>query len=172
MSPPALSVILRGVIAAEGLRSLWRGLPATLLRDIPFSGAAQPLLLGPFILCCLCGGICCCLLTKPGAWASALYWMGYENLKPALVKSFPSRDNKLSLRAALLAGALSGTCAATLTLPFDVVKTQLQSRLGESLFAGTSPRRKRVSCGVFTSSLQRKARRPSLCLRPPNLCGK
>ncbi|XP_006897947.1 PREDICTED: solute carrier family 25 member 39 [Elephantulus edwardii] len=59
---------------------------------------------------------------------SALYWFNYE-----LVKSWLSgsrTNDQTSVGISFLAGGISGTVAATLTLPFDVVKTQRQVQLG------------------------------------------
>eukprot|EP00042_Codosiga_hollandica_P036462 m.279004 g.279004 ORF g.279004 m.279004 type:complete len:216 (-) comp54893_c3_seq25:116-763(-) len=82
--------------ASDGYRSLFRGLGATLLRDVPFSG---------------------------------IYWSGYEYVKGQL--SSQCVDQPTPFRIAFVSGLLSGTVAATLTLPFDVVKTFQQSRIGE-----------------------------------------
>lgn len=98
------AVLLSDAVKVDGMSSLWRGLGATLLRDVPFS---------------------------------AIYWMGYEILKPKLVPWFnrpgaPSPDVP-PIAASFVAGATSGSFAAALTLPFDVVKTRQQTTLGETL---------------------------------------
>ena len=54
---------------------------------------------------------------------SAIYWPLYEALRPA----------QYEFERCFLAGAFAGTLASTLTLPFDVIKTQRQLELGESL---------------------------------------
>ncbi|KAG0048911.1 hypothetical protein BGZ83_006205 [Gryganskiella cystojenkinii] len=59
---------------------------------------------------------------------SAIYWMGYENIKKRLV-DWDSQQHTRSLNefeVAFLSGALSGMFAATLTTPFDVAKTRRQ----------------------------------------------
>uniref|UniRef100_A0A2I2ZTT4 Mitochondrial glutathione transporter SLC25A39 n=1 Tax=Gorilla gorilla gorilla TaxID=9595 RepID=A0A2I2ZTT4_GORGO len=59
---------------------------------------------------------------------SALYWFNYE-----LVKSWLNglrRKDQTSVGMSFVAGGISGTVAAVLTLPFDVVKTQRQVALG------------------------------------------
>ena len=87
---------LRDEVAAGGLSSLWRGLMPTLWRDVPFSG---------------------------------IYWLGYERVKAALNSAFPP-DAPHSLgrtfAIAFAAGVSSGSVAAVVTTPFDVVKTRRQ----------------------------------------------
>uniref|UniRef100_A0A8C2LV65 Mitochondrial glutathione transporter SLC25A39 n=1 Tax=Cricetulus griseus TaxID=10029 RepID=A0A8C2LV65_CRIGR len=57
---------------------------------------------------------------------SALYWFNYE-----LVKSWLNGPkDQTSVGVSFVAGGISGMVAATLTLPFDVVKTQRQITLG------------------------------------------
>uniref|UniRef100_A0A8C8SW37 Mitochondrial glutathione transporter SLC25A39 n=1 Tax=Pelusios castaneus TaxID=367368 RepID=A0A8C8SW37_9SAUR len=60
---------------------------------------------------------------------SALYWFNYELVKEWLCNQ--SRLDKATFMVSFTAGAISGTVAAVLTLPFDVVKTQRQVELGE-----------------------------------------
>ncbi|RCH79844.1 hypothetical protein CU097_001938, partial [Rhizopus azygosporus] len=52
---------------------------------------------------------------------SAIYWMGYEEMKHS-----PSLANLSHFQASFIAGASSGMIAAVVTTPFDVVKTQRQ----------------------------------------------
>ncbi|BGP57539.1 hypothetical protein JCM8202_002259 [Rhodotorula sphaerocarpa] len=86
----------------------WRGLPPTLWRDVPFSG---------------------------------IYWAGYEAIKRSLTGGRgmgetsvgeaarshvrPSKANDFMI--AFVSGAGSGMVAATLTNPFDVIKTRRQA---------------------------------------------
>ncbi|XP_005059945.1 PREDICTED: solute carrier family 25 member 39 [Ficedula albicollis] len=61
---------------------------------------------------------------------SALYWFNYE-----LVRTWLCRQAWLdgaTFTVSFISGAVSGTVAAVLTLPFDVVKTQRQIELGDS----------------------------------------
>ncbi|KAK2713405.1 mitochondrial glutathione transporter SLC25A40-like [Artemia franciscana] len=58
---------------------------------------------------------------------SAIYWLGYESLK----KKYMPDPNRLGL--SFLCGALAGSFAAVVTLPFDVVKTHRQIELGEQV---------------------------------------
>jgi len=58
---------------------------------------------------------------------SAIYWPLYEALRPP----------EYEFNRCFLAGAFAGTLASTLTLPFDVIKTQRQLELGESLARGS-----------------------------------
>lgn len=60
---------------------------------------------------------------------SAIYWYGYE-----YVKSRNLRQTGLSqptVAQTFVAGTISGTIAAVMTLPFDVVKTHRQIELGD-----------------------------------------
>ncbi|XP_034045661.1 solute carrier family 25 member 39 [Thalassophryne amazonica] len=61
---------------------------------------------------------------------SALYWFNYELIKAQLCEQ--SRTSQANFPISFTAGALSGAVAATVTLPFDVVKTQRQIQLGET----------------------------------------
>ncbi|PLW25852.1 hypothetical protein PCANC_27691 [Puccinia coronata f. sp. avenae] len=99
----ARRTILKSVVGAvrlTGLRSLYAGLPATLWRDVPFSG---------------------------------LYWSSYEAIRRLVSGGlgFGEADRRASVHQlalqSFLAGSLSGAVAATLTNPFDVVKTRRQA---------------------------------------------
>ncbi|KAI7958130.1 hypothetical protein MJO29_006347 [Puccinia striiformis f. sp. tritici] len=98
-SRPIISMIL-GSVRSTGLRSLYAGLPATLWRDVPFSG---------------------------------IYWSSYEAVRRILSGGlgFGEADHRASVHQLALqsfcAGSLSGALAATLTNPFDVVKTRRQA---------------------------------------------
>jgi len=128
---------IRFMVKDEGFRSLWRGLPPTLWRDVPFSG---------------------------------FYWIGYEYGKNAL-----SRRGYEGPGAAFISGATSGTMAAILTSPFDVIKTRRQAFITaqssatvntfsvaakivrsegyQALFAGLTPRLAKIApaCGIMIS---------------------
>ncbi|KAK7789139.1 hypothetical protein R5R35_002081 [Gryllus longicercus] len=109
---------------------------------------------------------------------SGIYWLSYENFKNAFTTGPPS------FLLSFLGGALSGTVAATVTTPFDVVKTHQQIEIGEKeiysetpsrgaslrtvigriysengvrgLFAGLTPRLVKVapSCAIMISSFE------------------
>ncbi|EDW56177.1 solute carrier family 25 member 40 isoform X2 [Drosophila sechellia] len=91
---------IRQVVQWQGVLGLWRGLPPTILRDVPFSG---------------------------------IYWTCYEYLK----SSFGVVEPTFSLSFA--AGAISGSVAATITTPFDVVKTHEQIEFGEKFIFSDNP---------------------------------
>uniref|UniRef100_A0A2K5D0J1 Mitochondrial glutathione transporter SLC25A39 n=1 Tax=Aotus nancymaae TaxID=37293 RepID=A0A2K5D0J1_AOTNA len=59
---------------------------------------------------------------------SALYWFNYELVKRWLNGLRPK--DQTSVGMSFVAGGISGTVAAVLTLPFDVVKIQCQVALG------------------------------------------
>ncbi|KAI6176679.1 hypothetical protein M3Y97_00824900 [Aphelenchoides bicaudatus] len=87
---------VRVSVKHDGFFSLWRGLNATLLRDIPFSG---------------------------------IYWSLYENLKLRSLNALGREKTNFPISFAC--GAISGTTAAIITHPFDVVKTHRQITLGQ-----------------------------------------
>ena len=108
---------------------------------------------------------------------SCLYWGCYESLK----KKF-DQQNEPSFLFSFISGAIAGSLAATVTLPFDVVKTHRQIEVGEKLvdssasqhrvkeimkliyskygvkglFAGLSPRLYKVTpaCAVMISTYE------------------
>lgn len=91
--------LTRGEISQKtGILRLWRGASPTLWRDVPFS---------------------------------AVYWMGYETFKKALAdkreRSSSSFWKNLGVGwSSFVCGASSGAIAATVTHPFDLVKTRRQ----------------------------------------------
>ena len=56
---------------------------------------------------------------------SSIYWASYEYMKQRMNQRHPS------LEFSLIAGAMAGSVAAVITLPFDVAKTHRQIELGE-----------------------------------------
>ncbi|PWN45239.1 mitochondrial carrier [Ceraceosorus guamensis] len=110
----ALVRSLRGEVTSEGPLVLWRGLTATLWRDVPFS---------------------------------AIYFMGYEGLKRVLtgggLGEGNAKDNSHEFVVAFVAGATSGTAAAVVTHPFDLLKTRLQA--SESRSEGEASQSQRLS---------------------------
>lgn len=61
---------------------------------------------------------------------SALYWFNYELVRTWLCGQ--AWLDGATFTVSFTSGAISGTVAAVLTLPFDVVKTQRQIELGDS----------------------------------------
>ncbi|KAK4703838.1 hypothetical protein P7C70_g2376, partial [Phenoliferia sp. Uapishka_3] len=92
--------ILKALAAEGGIHTAWRGLPPTLWRDVPFSG---------------------------------IYWAGYEGIKRTLTggkgmgEGWEDQGAWEEFGIAFVSGAGSGMIAATLTNPFDVVKTRRQA---------------------------------------------
>ncbi|XP_033099643.1 solute carrier family 25 member 40-like [Anneissia japonica] len=87
---------IKTAIKEEGVSSLWRGLPPTLLRDVPFS---------------------------------MILWVAYEYFRTKLCHLYHIPEPTFVV--SFTAGAISGTIAGVLTLPFDVVKTHRQIEMGE-----------------------------------------
>lgn len=145
-------------VKQQGPRVLFRGLVPTLYRDVPFS---------------------------------ALYFTGYESMKLVLTGAGFGERHVGNLRGkdfavAFFSGATSGTLAAIVTQPFDLIKTRLQAaedqiirgaaagtmttvqlwrqivaREGATgLFRGLSPRVAKVApaCGVMISTFELVAR--------------
>ncbi|NWQ80752.1 S2539 protein, partial [Columbina picui] len=173
----------------EGIRSLWSGLPPTLVMAVPATviyfttydqlrdylrtrtgsqGHHIPLLAGALArlgavtvisplelirtkmqsrqLSYRELGICIQLAVAQDGWLSlwrgwgptvlrdvpfsALYWFNYELVREWLCRQ--ARLDEATFMISFASGAISGTVAAVLTLPFDVVKTQRQIELGDS----------------------------------------
>jgi len=98
---------LTELVRAQGIRALWNGYTATLLRDVPFS---------------------------------ALYWPLYEQSK-AIMNLYTS--NRDSFLVNFGSGAVAGSFASTVTLPFDVIKTIKQIEMGEKDIMAVKPGRSR-----------------------------
>jgi len=93
---------LKGLVATQGVLSLWNGYTATLLRDVPFS---------------------------------AIYWPLYEQTKKTLYSLYPAESTN-SFPINFASGAVAGSVASTITLPFDVLKTLKQIDMGEKDIMG------------------------------------
>ncbi|NWT46918.1 S2540 protein, partial [Chroicocephalus maculipennis] len=61
---------------------------------------------------------------------SAIYWYNYEHFKKKMCKEVGAHEPTFLI--AFTSGAASGSIAAVITLPFDVVKTHRQTQLWES----------------------------------------
>ncbi|XP_007180261.2 probable mitochondrial glutathione transporter SLC25A39 isoform X5 [Balaenoptera acutorostrata] len=175
------------IVRHEGTRTLWSGLPATLVMTVPATAiyftaydqlkaflCGQALtsdLYAPMVAGALARlgtvsvisplelvrtklqarhlsyrelGTCVRAAVAQGGWRSlwlgwgptalrdvpfsALYWFNYELVKSWLSGLRPK--DQTSVGISFVAGGISGTVAAILTLPFDVVKTQRQVALG------------------------------------------
>jgi len=113
---------LRELVSSQGVRGLWNGYTATLLRDVPFS---------------------------------ALYWPLYELTRETLRDQ---RDNlqlqhrlnvqENSFLVNFVSGAVAGSVASTITLPFDVIKTIKQIELAEKDIMKVSPGRSRSNMAI------------------------
>jgi hypothetical protein len=133
-------------VRKSGPRVLFQGLTPTLYRDVPFS---------------------------------AIYFTGYESMKRVLTGAGFGERQTGNLRqkdfaVAFFSGATSGTLAAIITQPFDVIKTRLQAQSQTSkttlqmwrditgregakgLFRGLSPRVAKISpaCGTLIATFE------------------
>lgn len=118
----ALLSSLRGEVRSHGPLVLWRGLAPTLWRDVPFS---------------------------------AIYFMGYEGLKRILtgggLGEGAAQGSAREFAVAFVAGATSGTAAAVVTHPFDLLKTRQQAT--SSSFAASSAKgQQRLSATLRSST--------------------
>ncbi|XP_027196757.2 mitochondrial glutathione transporter SLC25A40-like isoform X2 [Dermatophagoides pteronyssinus] len=66
---------------------------------------------------------------------SIIYWLNYENIKHFLLINVNNQIDvdDFDFGISFFSGAISGSIAATITLPFDVVKTHRQIELGNQL---------------------------------------
>ncbi|XP_071943541.1 mitochondrial glutathione transporter SLC25A40-like [Antedon mediterranea] len=102
LSYSQLKDCVKMAVKDEGIGSLWRGLPPTLLRDVPFS---------------------------------MMLWVSYEYFRTQLCHLYHIPDPTFVV--SFTAGAISGTIAGVLTLPFDVIKTHRQIEIGEKEAKGS-----------------------------------
>ncbi|XP_036140291.1 solute carrier family 25 member 40 isoform X2 [Monomorium pharaonis] len=66
---------------------------------------------------------------------SAIYWLNYETIK----RLYTSYSTQQTFTFNLAAGAISGSIAAFVTIPFDVVKTHRQIEIGEKEIYSDKP---------------------------------
>lgn len=116
------------IVRNEGIKSLWSGLPPTLVMAVPatviyFTCYEQ---LSTFLKTKL-GENETRIPIVAGIVARSMYWYNYENLRRWLCEKSDLYESTFMIN--FTAGALSGSFAAVATLPFDVVKTQKQTQL-------------------------------------------
>ncbi|XP_048195915.1 probable mitochondrial glutathione transporter SLC25A40 isoform X3 [Perognathus longimembris pacificus] len=119
------------IIRNEGIKSLWSGLPPTLVMAVPAT-----------VIYFTCYDQLTALLRSKlgenetripiiaGVVARSMYWYNYEILKKWLCEKSGLYEPTFMIN--FTSGALSGSFAAIVTLPFDVVKTQKQTQLWTS----------------------------------------
>lgn len=118
-----ISLVQEVRASSDGIKILYRGLAPTLWRDVPFS---------------------------------AIYFAGYEFIKRSLtgnglgessnsnsnsnsnVQVQVQRDSLEEFSIAFLCGSISGSVAAVLTHPADVVKTRLQAQQHQNAFGNSN----------------------------------
>ncbi|KAJ8937789.1 hypothetical protein NQ318_012269 [Aromia moschata] len=76
---------------------------------------------------------------------SAIYWMSYESIKSFYGEPVAPPSFWLSF----VAGAISGSIAAAVTVPFDVVKTHQQIEFGEATLSNGQPKTQRTTLQIL-----------------------
>ncbi|KAF4800614.1 Solute carrier family 25 member 40 [Turdus rufiventris] len=119
------------IIRIEGIKSLWSGLPPTLIMAIPTTAI--------YFTCY--DQLSEALKNRPGkhdehipviagSLSRSMYWYNYERFKKMMCKEVGA--NEPTFFVSFTSGAASGSIAAVVTQPFDVVKTYRQTQLWES----------------------------------------
>ncbi|XP_060758208.1 probable mitochondrial glutathione transporter SLC25A39 isoform X3 [Neoarius graeffei] len=139
------------ITRSEGLRSLWSGLPPTLLMAVPttviyFTCYDQL----KDLMCYGLGYHSNYISIIAGSLARPMYWFNYELIKAELCERY--RTPQASFTISFASGAISGAIAAITTLPFDVVKTRRQIELGEMEILG-APSKKPSSTWLIMKSI-------------------
>ncbi|KAM6451031.1 mitochondrial glutathione transporter SLC25A40 isoform 4-T5 [Liasis olivaceus] len=117
------------IVQREGVKALWSGLPPSLAVSVPTTViyfTCYDQLRDALVyktedndyIPLIAGGI-----------ARSLYWYNYEYFKMSLCKK--SSLHEPTFLIIFSSGAAAGSIAATLTLPFDVIKTHRQTELWE-----------------------------------------
>ncbi|XP_045434434.1 solute carrier family 25 member 40 isoform X4 [Pipistrellus kuhlii] len=116
------------IIRNEGIKSLWSGLPPTLVMAVPAT-----------VIYFTCYDQLTAFLKSKlgenerhipifaGIVARSMYWYNYELIRKWLCVKYGLYEPTFTVN--FTSGALSGSFAAVVTLPFDVVKTQKQTHL-------------------------------------------
>ncbi|EMP29245.1 Solute carrier family 25 member 40 [Chelonia mydas] len=118
------------IIKIEGIKSLWSGLPPTLIMAVPstviyFTSYDQ---LSEVLISKL-GKDNDHIPVLAGSISRSIYWYHYELMKKQLCKTFDAHEPTFMI--SFTSGAAAGSIAATVTLPFDVVKTHKQTEIWE-----------------------------------------
>merc|ERR1719239_182700 len=136
---------IRDLVTTQGVRGLWNGYTATLLRDVPFS---------------------------------ALYWPLYESTRDTLRRWAAIRERRSLYTLTVqennflinfMSGALAGSVASTVTLPFDVIKTLKQIEMGEKDIMKIKPGITRSNMTIARELLADQGRRALITGLTPRL---
>ncbi|XP_043365313.1 solute carrier family 25 member 40 isoform X3 [Dermochelys coriacea] len=128
------------IIKIEGIKSLWSGLPPTLIMAVPstviyFTSYDQ---LSEVLISKL-GKDNDHIPVLAGSISRSMYWYHYELMKKRLCKTLDAREPTFMI--SFTSGAAAGSIAATVTLPFDVVKTHKQTEIWEDETLNLSQKR-------------------------------
>jgi len=115
----AVTACLSDLVATQGVRGLWNGYTATLLRDVPFSALYWPL------------------------YEQTKYLLHNYSDSANIVLAF---NHNFIIN--FLSGLVAGSVSSTVTLPFDVIKTLKQIEMGEKDIMKIKPGRTRSNITI------------------------
>ena len=97
---------------------------------------------------------------------SALYWQLVETIRAHIVPGFPGMGPGFAAAGHATCGLVSGSLAAVVTTPFDVVKTRMQAGASSTLSMTSTVRKLHSEAGFrgfFTGAVPRAARAGPSC---------
>lgn len=86
---------------------------------------------------------------------SALYWVGYENMKKHLLSAFDIPNAEAHM-VHIVCGGASGMMAALLTHPIDVVKTRIQSQYNQEAASASKELKQSLTIRNVVQSITRE----------------
>lgn len=110
----SFSQVVKSILSG-GIRGVYKGAGATLLRDVPFTAVYFPFF-SYLKLCCA---------------RSDISWLRRDNTDHLV-----NADKRVSLFGTFLAGLVAGSVVAVAVTPADVIKTRVQGQNGDALYQG------------------------------------